>query len=172
MPYFTMMSGCFFLGILATQLKESPMLVLALFIEFLLYVTVHVLGVRYKNLHVYGVLLCYTVTSVNVMFALFFYRNFETDVQRDLTIRTSFEYMARTGCFFCLYGVPNGKFLIVYILIYLSVVTILTLNVGDFNNAILGETISMQPAYIVALCVIFHITHNLRLNRFFKEKSL
>ena len=150
MPYFTMMSGCFFLGILATQLNESPLLVLALFIEFVLYVTVHVLGVRYKKLHVYGMLLCYTVTSVNVMFALFFYRNFASEAQRDLTVRTSFEYIARTGTFFCLCSVPNAKFLAVYILIYLSVVTILTLKAGDFNNAIFNETISMQPAYIVA----------------------
>ena len=48
MPYFTIMSGSLFLGILLTNVLEKPLLILVLAVEFLLYVSVHVLGNKYK----------------------------------------------------------------------------------------------------------------------------
>ena len=49
MPYFTIMSGSLFLGILLTNVLEKPLLILVLAVEFLLYVSVHILGNKYKK---------------------------------------------------------------------------------------------------------------------------
>ena len=127
MPYFTIMSGSLFLGILLTNVLEKPLLILVLAVEFLLYVSVHVLGNKYKNYHVYGVLLLFTVTQTNICINQFFFRIYEEQNQRDMSLRTSFEYLARTSAFFCLYAIPNVKWLGFYLLIYLLAIIALTL---------------------------------------------
>ena len=127
-------------------------------IEFLLYVLVHVAGNKYKRLHVYGMLLLYTVTISNICIAQFFFREAKGQLQHDLNLHSAYEYIARTSAFFCLYAVPNIKWLFAYLCVYALGVSALTIKAGDFDNDLFSETFAQQPAYFVVCFLVFYIT--------------
>ena len=116
--------------------------ILLLIVEFLLYIIVHVLGNRYKKFHVYGMFLLYTTTMTHVCVSQFLFRAHNDKFKDDMTLRGSYEYLARTFAFFCLYAVPNIKWLILYMMFYIVLVVIITVQFGDFSNSVFNETLS------------------------------
>ena len=117
-------------------------MIIFLIVEFLLYVVVHVLGHRYKKFHVYGMFLLYITTMTHVCVSQFLFRAHNDKFKDDMTLRGSYEYLARTLSFFCLYAVPNIKWLCMYMIFYIVLVAIITVKFGDFNNSVFNETLS------------------------------
>ena len=88
-----------------------------------------------------------------------------------MSLRLSYEYLARTSCFFCLYAVPNIKWLTLYMSVYILTAIIITAKFADFDNPVFNETLSAQPGYMLGALIVFHITQSQRLNRFFKQNQ-
>ena len=173
-PYFTIMSGCFFLSILVlfAQGKIELFYMILLTIEFLLYITGHFVSMRHARLSPYCLFVLFSLTQANVCNAEFFFRQPGDQLERDLQLRSSFEYLARTATFYCAFVVPNIKFLLAYLAVYLSCIAALIAKAGDFDNELFSETISQQPPYILACVMIFHISQSVRLNQFFREDRI
>ena len=92
-------------------------------------------------------------------------------METDMSLRLSYEYLARTSCFFCLYAVPNIKWLTLYMSVYILTAIIITAKFADFDNPVFNETLSAQPGYMLGALIVFHITQSQRLNRFFKQNQ-
>ena len=114
----------------------------------------------------------YTLTQVNICSAQFFFRQPVNQLQHDLQLRSAFEYLARTSTFNCFFVVPNIKFLLAYLVVYLCCIAALIIKAGDFDNELFSETISQQPPYIIICVILFHISQSVRLNRFFREDHI
>ena len=173
-PYFTVMSGCFCLSILIlyAQGKSDTLYVVLLIVEFLFYLAGHYISKRNAKLSPYCLFIQFTLTQANICIAEFFFRQHKSQLQHDLQLRSSFEYLARTATFYCAFVVPNIKFLLAYLAVYLCSIAALIIKAGDFDNELFSETISQQPPYIIVCIMIFHISQSVRLNQFFREDHI
>ena len=68
--------------------------------------------------------------------------------------------------------VPNIKFLLAYLTVYLCCIAALIIKVRNFDNKLFSETINQQPPYLIACIMIFHISQSVRLNQFFRENDI
>ena len=78
----------------------------------------------------------------------------------------------RTASFHCVFVVPNIKFLLAYLSVYLCCIAALIVKSGDFDNELFTETITQQPTNIIGCIMIFHISQSVRLNQFFREDRI
>ena len=173
-PYFTVMSGlfCFSIIVLYAQGKVETLFTILLIVEFLFYLLGLYISKRNASLSPYCMFVLFTLTQVNICNAQFFFRQPGDQLQHDLQLRSSFEYLARTSTFFCVFVVPNIKFLAAYLVVYICCIAALIVKAGDFDNELFSETITQQPPYIIVCILIFHISQSVRLNQFFREDHI
>ena len=169
MPYFTLLSAIFSVSIIFTHFVKIQIFVTL--VEFALYITVHVIGMRSKRYHVYGMLFLFSVRMI-VLCSQQFMRSLDPTIDVNLALGNTFDVMVQNVGFFFFCAVPNTAWLCCYVSIYFMAIVVLGVKFVDYDSKTSIQIMTNQPLRVLGCILIYHIAQSLRLNRFFKERRL
>ena len=92
--------------------------------------------------------------------------------QKNMQLRTGYEYLMRVTFAFCLLICPSFGFMLIYILIFAIGVSWLSLLFGDMSSHTFVETLSIQPVYIIIIIVLFYLMQKRELKRFYQQQDV
>ena len=137
-PYYVVMSGCFFAAQLIIIFKEGklPYILIWLILEFLQYAAAMPLRKVLKNKIVYYLFFMALSTMTGIYLMTIEQQSKQTDDEKmELDIREKYEYFMRTALFYILFACPSTKMFLAYLSAFILFVGILSLHYGDLDDA-------------------------------------
>ena len=121
-----------------------------------LFIAVYVLSIKYRKLHVYGMLCVYTMSLTIICIAQIVYMNYEDKTQTEIALKRNYDTLSRIFTLSCFLTIPNTKWLLIYLAIYAAAFTVLTFIYWERTD-IFKETLSDQLKFILAGSFVFHL---------------